>query len=120
MVCFRHGGHPTAATWLPYNSLGLKLYDFKTQKWSLLTSSAVGFPSWSHDGQYIYFLRTGQDAGVERIRVPDGKVEQVTSLKGFQATGYWGLWLGLTPDDEPLLLKDTGTQDIVSMDWTAP
>jgi eukaryotic-like serine/threonine-protein kinase len=105
---------------LPYNSLGVRLYDFKTQKWSVLSSSAVGFPSFSHDGHYIYFLRTGQDGGVERIGVPDGKVEQVASLKGFQMTGYYSLWLGLTPDDEPLLLKNTGTEDIVSMDWNAP
>jgi hypothetical protein len=90
------------------------------QKWSFLTRSEAGFPSWSHDGQYIYFLHAGQDGGVERIRVPGGKVEQVTSLKGFQMTGYYGLWLGLTPDDQPLLLRDLGTQDIVSMDWHAP
>ncbi|HEV2232323.1 MAG TPA: protein kinase [Terriglobia bacterium] len=102
---------------LPYNSLGLRLYDFKTRKWSVLTSSFVGYPSFSHDGQHIYFL---QGSLVERIRVPDGKVEQVASLKGFQLTGYFGLWLGLSPDDAPLLLKNTGTEDIVSMDWTAP
>lgn len=105
---------------LPYDSLGVKLYDFKAQKWSLLTSADVGFPIWSHDGRYLYFVRTAQGAGVERIRVPGGKVEQVASLKGFQTTGYFGIWLGLSPGDEPLLLKDTGTQDIVSMDWTAP
>jgi eukaryotic-like serine/threonine-protein kinase len=107
---------------LPYNSLGLKLYDFKTQKWAVLTSSGAAFPSWSHDGHYIYFLGFGQaqyDA-VERIQIPGGKIEQVASLKGFQMTGIFGLWLGLTPDDEPLLLKNMGTQDIVSMDWTAP
>ena len=57
---------------------------------------------------------------VARIRVPEGKVEQVASLKALQITGYFGIWLGLTPDDEPLLLENTGTQDIVSMDWNAP
>jgi serine/threonine protein kinase/Tol biopolymer transport system component len=104
---------------LPYNSLGLKLYDFKTRKWSVLTRMDVGFPQWSHDGQYIYFLNS-QAGGVSRIHVPDGKIEQVASLKGFQMTGFFGLWLGLTPNDAPLLLKNTGTQDVVSMDWTAP
>ncbi len=35
-------------------------------------------------------------------------------------TGYWNLWLGLTPDDSPLLLKDTGTHEVVSMEWHEP
>jgi hypothetical protein len=29
-------------------------------------------------------------------------------------------WLGLTPDDSPLLLEDAGTQEIARMGWTAP
>ncbi|MEJ2006850.1 MAG: protein kinase [Acidobacteriota bacterium] len=105
---------------LPADSLGLRLFDFKTQKWSVLTTSSVAFPSWSHDGKYIYYLRLGQGPSVLRIRIPGGKIEQVASLKDFQMTGYYGLWLGLAPDDSPLLLKDTGTQDIVSMDWHEP
>jgi len=44
----------------------------------------------------------------------------VTSLKNLQTTGHFGIWLGLSPDDEPLPLKDAGAQDIVSMDWTEP
>ena len=35
-------------------------------------------------------------------------------------TGYWGLWFALTPDDSPLLLKDAGTHEIVSMEWHEP
>jgi hypothetical protein len=31
-----------------------------------------------------------------------------------------GPWLGLGPDDAPLLLKDTGTQDVYALDWKAP
>jgi len=58
--------------------------------------------------------------GVFRVRILDGKVEQVVNVKGFQLTGYWGQWLGLAPDDSPLLLKDTGSQEIVALDWEAP
>jgi hypothetical protein len=54
------------------------------------------------------------------VRILDGKVEQVVNVKGFQLTGYWGLWLALAPDDSPLLLKDTGSQEIVALDWEAP
>ena len=62
----------------------------------------------------------GHHAGVLRVGIRDRKVEQLASLKGFQMTGYFGLWLGIAPDDSPLLLKDTGTQEIVSLDWQAP
>jgi len=28
--------------------------------------------------------------------------------------------LSITPDDSPLLLKETGSQDIYSLDWEEP
>jgi hypothetical protein len=40
-------------------------------------------------------------------------------LKGFTPTGYWGAWLGLDPEDSPLMLRDVGTQDVYSLDWMA-
>jgi serine/threonine protein kinase/Tol biopolymer transport system component len=105
---------------LPDSSLGLTLFDFKTQKWAVLTHDLAGFPIWSPDGKYLYFFLTRHNLGVWRIRVPDGTPERVASLQGFPLTGYYGRWLGLAPDGSPLLLKNTGTQDIVSMDWIAP
>ena len=41
-------------------------------------------------------------------------------LKNFRQTGYYGSWLGMAPDDSPLLLRDTGTQEIYALDWEAP
>ena len=35
----------------------------------------------------------------------------------FLGTGRYGAALALTPNDEPLLLRDTGTQDVYSVDW---
>ncbi|HKS95795.1 MAG TPA: hypothetical protein VJV74_06620, partial [Terriglobia bacterium] len=105
---------------LPSDSSGLRLYDFKAQKWSVLVKGIVGYPCWSHDGRLVYFLRIGGDGGVERVAVPSGRIEPVASLKGMHRTGVYGFWLGLTPDDTPLVLKDAGTQDVVSMAWSAP
>jgi serine/threonine protein kinase/Tol biopolymer transport system component len=106
---------------LPNGSNGLVLYDFKTQKWSPLASDPAGFPAWSHDSQFVYYFSSQVAGGVlKRVRISDRKVEQVTSLKGFSPAGYYGSWLGLTPDDTPLLLRDAGTEDVVSMDWNAP
>jgi WD40 repeat protein len=105
---------------MPSDSRSLTLFDFKTQKWSVLARANAGYPCWSRDGQYVYFLQSPPDPGVLRVGIRDRKVEQVASLKGFQTTGYFGSWLGIAPDDSPLLLKDTGTQEIVSLDWQAP
>jgi hypothetical protein len=40
--------------------------------------------------------------------------------KAFQPTGYWEDWLGLDPQDNPLLLRDTGLQDVYAFDVNSP
>jgi Tol biopolymer transport system component len=101
---------------------GLKmvLFDFETGKWSDLVETAVDFPNWSKDGQYVYFLHYPANPAAFRIRITDRKLEQVADLKGFMPTGWWGFWLGLDPEDMPLMLRDTGTQDVYSLDWEGP
>ena len=55
-----------------------------------------------------------------RVRIRDRKIEPVADLKHFRPTGHCGFWLGMAPDDSPLLLGDTGTQEIYALDWEAP
>jgi serine/threonine protein kinase/Tol biopolymer transport system component len=100
---------------------GLILFDLQTQKWSQLTRTPDNYPNWSANGRYIYFL--GRPSGtyeVFRVRISDHKVELVASPKGFTTTGYAGVSMSLTPDDEPLLLRNLGTQDVYSLDWKEP
>jgi hypothetical protein len=64
------------------------LFDFEAGKWSVLIENmTLDFPSWSKDGQYVYFLHTPENPAVFRIRVRDHKLEQVADLKGFVPTG---------------------------------
>jgi Tol biopolymer transport system component len=95
------------------------LFDFQTGKWSDLSEKTIDFPNWSRDGNYVYFLHYPENPALLRIRINDRKVEQVADLKGFLATGFWGFWLGLDPEDSPLMLRDAGTQDVYSLDWIA-
>jgi hypothetical protein len=75
--------------------------------------------NWSADARYLYFLRRGSDPAILRIRIADGTIEQVTNLQGVRQTGFRsGFWMGLTPDDSPLLLRDVGTEEIYSLDLT--
>jgi len=102
------------------DSMRLLLFDFQTQKWTELANGSLSWLNWSHDGQYVYVLDyRGKDALV-RIRISDRKTEQVVDLKNFATTGRYGGGLSLAPDDSPLLLRDTGTQDVYSVDWETP
>jgi Tol biopolymer transport system component len=105
---------------MPFNSRGLALFDFATQKWEQIAKISMGFPNWSKNGDYVYFLHEENQPSVMRVRIRDRKLERVADLKNFRQTGYWNVWLGLTPDDSPLLLRDTGTQEIYALDWQAP
>ncbi len=103
----------------------LMVFDQKTQQWSELLKAAPAWPEWSHTGEWVYFsgsVEAGQPTGVYRIRILDHKLEKVVSLKDFrQPVGpIGGNWMGLAPDDSPLLLRDTGTTDIYALDLDLP
>ncbi len=104
------------------DSMKLMLFDRIKQQWHELTNMPIGYPSWSHDGQYIYFDTTlVEDANFFRIRISDGKLERLVSLKGLrQYWGDFGSWTGLGPDDSLLLVRDTSSQEIYAIDWQAP
>jgi eukaryotic-like serine/threonine-protein kinase len=99
------------------DSKTLLLFDFQTQKWTEFATGSLSWLNWSRDGQYVYVLDFRGKVAVVRIRVSDHKVEQVTDIKDFSSAGRYGTALALSPDDEPLLLHDTGTQDVYSVDW---
>lgn len=102
------------------DSKKLMLFDFQTQKWTELANASVAWLNWSHDSQYVYVLDFGGKNAVVRIRVSDHRNEQVVDVNHFPTAGRYGGALALAPDDAPLLLRDTGTQDVYSVDWIEP
>jgi Tol biopolymer transport system component len=105
---------------MPADTQTVVLYDLETQSWSELAKANAGYPSWSRDSQYVYFLSAPNAPAVFRVRIGDRKLEQVVDLKGFRMGGYFDFWFGLAADDSPLLLRDTGSQEIYALDWEAP
>ena len=104
------------------DSRKLMLFDFGNQKWAELASSPAAYPNWSHDGNYVYFSNPYIAApAIYRVRISDRKLELVTSLSR-ERLG-WGIaakWMGLARDDSPLVLRDTGSEEIYALDWEAP
>lgn len=102
---------------MPVNLQSLLLFDVAAQKWTELVKTNAGFPNWSSDGQYVYFLHGPDEPSVMRVQIRDHKLERVADLKDFRTAGFVGIWLGLAPDDSPLLLHDTGSEEIYSLNW---
>jgi len=98
----------------------LMLFDFQTHAWQELVRISMGFPQWSKNSEYVYFLHEENQPSVMRIHIRDHKVERVADLRNFRQGGYYNVWLGMAPDDSPILLRDIGTQEVYSLDWHAP
>jgi len=101
----------------PLKPDNLSIFDLKTQRWKdLLRKGLNGFPSWSRDGRFIYFQRSTDDRGVFRIPISGGDEEKIVDLKEFRSMGWYPSgWQGLDPNDAPLLLRDTGTDEIYAL-----
>jgi len=107
------------------DSSKIVLYDMAKQTWTELTRKPVdevGYPSWSRDGQYLYFDSIFTDSpAFFRIRIPDGKLERIAELRGIRRLmANFGSWAGLAPDDSPLVVRDISNKEIYALDWQAP
>jgi Tol biopolymer transport system component len=102
----------------------LRLYDFKTHAWQELALPSVGFAEWTADSRYLYFDNgMGKDPAIYRLQLANRKVEQVVSLKDFRRAVFsanGATWMELTPDGSPLLMRDTGTQEVYALDFEEP
>ena len=96
----------------------LMLLDTHTNHWSnLMDGEWIGYNEWSHDGRYIYFRENRGGSGkLVRVSVKDHTSEQVLDLKNFpQLQDAFTAWIGLTPDDSPLLMRDRSVQELYAL-----
>jgi Tol biopolymer transport system component len=105
-----------------FDSQKVFLFDARSKEWAGLVDLPSGPPSWSRDGKFVYFdVPSTNEPAIYRVRVADRKLERLVSLKGYQrAFGFNGRWMGLAPDDSPLLLHDLGVQEIYALDVDFP
>ena len=81
---------------------------------------AVNFASWSADSKYIYFNSLEVQPNLYRVRIGDGKLQQIASLQGIRQAPTTADWSGLAPDDSPLMVRDVGSQEIYALDLQFP
>ena len=102
----------------------LMIFDVAKQtwkEWSEESSSGFNYPSFSHDGKYIYFSDV-EAATIYRLRMGEKKPEAFAKIDapgGMKLTEFW-YWNGLTPDDSPLFLRDSSAREIYALDVDFP
>ncbi len=92
------------------------LYDVGTQRRTQAMNAKAAFPSWSPDGDYLYFLGL-TDAAWSRLRVRDRKAEQIATLKDLKLNDNW---FGIGPNNSLVTFRNVGTDEIFGLDWDAP
>lgn len=99
-----------------------KVLDWRTGRWKTYAAKGewIGSPAWSADSKYVYFWalyhRQSEPGGIYRVRMGDGQVDPVVAFKAARLVfGVQSVWLGLGPDDAPMILRDESSQDIYAL-----
>jgi hypothetical protein len=93
------------------------LFDFATQKWEVAAQLNANFFIWPSDSETLYFdTALEKDPAFYRLRIRDRKLERLLSLRDIRrVSASLGPWAGLTPDNSPLVLRNTGTQETYAL-----
>lgn len=98
------------------------LFNFASAAWERLTDIPGAYPNWSHDGKYVYFLANGAGGrAIFRTGIQTRNTEKFAGLEGVERAPFMmGDWIGLTPDDSPMAVRNLTTEDIYAWDFASP
>jgi Tol biopolymer transport system component len=80
----------------------------------------AAYANWARDGESIIGLNEAA-LRVERRSLRTGRVEVMADVHDLRLDTVAGTtWMGLGPDDVPLVVEDQSTSDLYALDWEAP
>jgi serine/threonine protein kinase/Tol biopolymer transport system component len=110
---------------LSQDSTKLRIFEFRTQKWSdwITEAGVIGFPNWSHDGNYVYYDSTfTEHPTYRRVKIGQIHSELVADLKGllqYSDAPAHG-WSGIAPDGAALFVRSLSSSEIYALDLDLP
>lgn len=109
----------TALSQNKWSNPAVVIFDFTTGVWTGLERDPIDNKWWSADEKYFYFDEyANNDPAIFRIRMSDHTIERVASLTNIRRSpGIMGWWMGLMPDNSPMVLRDTSIQELYALDW---
>lgn len=97
-----------------------RTFNFKTGKWKDLSNPTSGFVNWAVtlDRKYLYAVTGAPDALLLRIRLSDGHVETIASLRNFRnlvSPIESNTRINAAPDGSAVFTRDIGTEEIYAL-----
>jgi Tol biopolymer transport system component/DNA-binding winged helix-turn-helix (wHTH) protein len=94
------------------------MYDVAAQSWKTLAVTSAADPVWALDGKAIYIhAYMAPTSPICRIGVPDGRMEEIASLKNLPVgTIARYFFSGIAPDNSPLVHAETDSSNLYTTD----
>jgi hypothetical protein len=88
--------------------------------WERLGTLPLGYANWTRDGESVVALGSFADQGgaIARWSPVTRQIEMKVDVTGLRLLDQG--WMGLAPDDSPLISRDRSTRDIYALEWEAP
>jgi Tol biopolymer transport system component len=94
----------------------LMLFDVASRVWRRTNATHVNDPTWSRDGDFVYYDTESTPHELRRYRVATGTVEHVSDFTGTLTLA----WSGLAADDSPLVLRNLEGARLYAVDLRLP
>jgi Tol biopolymer transport system component len=105
---------------LRWQSRELMLFDVRTERWTVLADNITGDNiAWSSNSEFVYADSPRQEKPVvERVRIRDRQRTTAVNLAPLQKVWGGASWVGLTPDNSPILSHLVSASEIYELKWT--
>ncbi|MBZ5489853.1 MAG: hypothetical protein LAO76_02860 [Acidobacteriia bacterium] len=98
----------------------LMLFDIKAKHWTSIADSITGDNvNWSNDSQYVY-VDTLQSTHtlIIQLRVRDKQRQTMADLTPLKkGLGQLDYWIGITPDNSPVMLHQFTAAEVYAIEW---
>lgn len=102
----------------------LMLFDFRTGAWKTIASGElIWFPHWSHDSASVIYqdAMSGEEQPIYRLQIATGESEKIATRRDTlrpDITQY--RLVGLTPDDDPVIVLIRRDSDVYALNVYLP
>jgi Tol biopolymer transport system component len=82
--------------------------------------NSMSYPNFTRDGQWV--IGCSSALGISGFSLRDRRLQRIAALDSIQTSSlaYGTCWVGLDPEDSPIIMSDASTYELYALDWERP